>query len=164
MQGISEEDETKGLEAEIDSAIDRFFVDKNRHKPGIFQKKSSLPEDELFLSRPSNLSDEKKVGPSPLLESLDKMETHLLSLEWEITKENLRRTKEEVVALRENSREKPDVTRVVGLMERVLDRMIRREGDIRPSMIKFLLDAKDTVRLLLRQEIDGEINIYHQLA
>jgi len=143
-----------------------------------------LQEKEFFFSDPSEPSAEKKAPspchsepsyemeitfssssePSPLVESIDKMESQLLSLEWEITKENLRKTREEVAALRESSKENPDVSYVLGLMEKVLDRMIRREGDIRPPMIKFLLDAKETVKLLLREEASSAINTYKQLA
>jgi chemotaxis protein histidine kinase CheA len=49
-------------------------------------------------------------------------------------------------------------------MEKVLSHMIENEENIRPSWIKILLDSKETIKLLTRQEKGGEINIYKQLA
>jgi chemotaxis protein histidine kinase CheA len=92
------------------------------------------------------------------------MEAQLLSLEWDITEDKLEKTKEEVLALRELLKQKADITSILSDMEEVLDHMIKNEEDIRPSWIKFLLDSKETIKLLTRKETGGEINIYKQLA
>jgi archaellum component FlaC len=42
--------------------------------------------------------------------------------------------------------------------------MIKNEENIKPPWIKFLLDSKETIKLLMRKETEGEINIYKQLA
>jgi len=49
-------------------------------------------------------------------------------------------------------------------MEKLLIRMIKNDGNIRPPQIKFLLDSKETLKLLMNEETGGEINIYRQLA
>ena len=45
-------------------------------------------------------------APVPFLKSIEKMEAQLLSLEWEITEEKLKKTREEVLALRELLKQK----------------------------------------------------------
>ena len=166
MEKIIGEDDIKGLEEEIDSAVDRLFV----------EKKSNVAESlsiELPISEPSQepvkafnqeSSFHSSPEPLPFIESFEKMETQLLSLEWEITKENLEKTKEEVLSLRETLKERPDITSVLNLMEKVLIRMIKNEENIQPPQIKFLLDSKETIKLLMKKETKGEINIYKQLV
>jgi hypothetical protein len=92
------------------------------------------------------------------------MEAQLLSLEWEITEERLQKTREEVLALRELLKQKADITSILSDMEKVLSLMIKNEENIKPPWIKFLLDSKETIKLLMRKETEGEINIYKQLA
>lgn len=92
------------------------------------------------------------------------MEAQLLSLEWEISGEKLAKTQEAVNVLQHTLKQREDVRSVLGFMKDLLDRMRADEEDIHPPMIKFLLDAKETVKLLLRQETDKEIMIYKQLA
>ena len=166
MEKIFGEEDMKGLEEEIDSAVDRLFVGK----------KSNVAESlsiELPISEPSQepvkaFNQESSFHPSPeplpFIESFEKMETQLLSLEWEITKENLEKTKEEVLSLRETLKERPDITSVLNLMEKVLILMIKNEENIQPPQIKFLLDSKETIKLLMKKETKGEINIYKQLV
>jgi chemotaxis protein histidine kinase CheA len=85
-------------------------------------------------------------------------------LEWEISEEKLKKTREEILALRELLKEKPDLASILSDMEKVLSHMIENEENIRPSWIKILLDSKETIKLLARSETEGEINIYKQLA
>jgi chemotaxis protein histidine kinase CheA len=92
------------------------------------------------------------------------LETHLLSLEWEITRENLGRTVEQVLTLREDFKEAPDISVVLNRMVRVLNYMIQNEEGIRPHLIQFLLDSKETIKLLMRKEMGDDINIYKKLA
>ena len=226
------EDEFKGLEEEIDSAVDRLFVEKEREtEEGMIMKvtrsepsheaegkivfespirPSSKPipffrpeetietqpheaegkiDFESFI-RPSSkpipffrpeetietqpheaeqkIDRESFIRPSskplPIFRSGEKMETQLLSLEWEITKDNLQNTKEEVLALRRNMGEKPQITTILNWMEKILNRMIESEENISPSWIKFLMDSKETIKLLMRKETLNEIMIYKQLA
>jgi len=42
--------------------------------------------------------------------------------------------------------------------------MMKNEENIKPPCIKFLLDSKETIKLLMRKETEGEIDIYKQLA
>jgi chemotaxis protein histidine kinase CheA len=92
------------------------------------------------------------------------MEAQLLSLEWEISEEKLKKTREEIIALRELLKQKPDLSSILSDMEKVLSHMIENEENIRPSWIKILLDSKETIKLLARGETEGEINTYKQLA
>jgi hypothetical protein len=126
-----------------------------------------------FLSEPSygtekTFDSESSVRPPstpvPFLKSIEQMEAQLLSLEWEITDGKLKKTKEEVLALRELLKHKADIASILDYMERALSYMIQDEGNIRPPWIKFLLDSKDTIKLLMRKETEGEINTYKQLA
>jgi hypothetical protein len=256
MEKTMGEDEFKGLEEEIDSAVDRLFVEKKREREESFLKQSAPSEpsfntdtllkstrsepsfaadvllkstpseppfdidallkptesepsfaadallkstpseppfdidallkptesepsftaDALLKSTPSEPPFE--IGgeadtedsilfskkPPPFLKSGEMMETQLLSLEWEITKDNLENTKEEVLALRRIVREKPEIISILNLMEKVLNRMIENEESISPPLIKFLLDSKETIKLLMKNEMDREIDIYKQLA
>jgi len=102
--------------------------------------------------------------PIPFLKSIEQMEAQLLSLEWEISGDKLRKTKEEVLALRELIKQRADITSILSYMEKALNGMIQDEGNIHPPWIKFLLDSKDTIKLLMRKETEGEINTYKQLA
>jgi chemotaxis protein histidine kinase CheA len=160
------ENEIKGLEEEIDSAVDRLFVEKKGRSPESPVKKP--PDKEPVFKMEKDVDVESSIEPSspppPFSRSIEKMESQLLSLEWEITRENLGRTREEVAAFRESVREKPDVTSVLGLMEKVLDYMTKNEEKIEPPLVKFLMDSKETIRLLMKKETDRELSTYKQLA
>jgi hypothetical protein len=180
-KGMGEND-IKGLEEEIDSAVDRLFVEKKGGTPESVPKKSPAKEpskEPSYVKEPSyqmekDIDLESPVSPMspvqpssappPFLQSIEKMESQLLSLEWEITKENLGKTKEEVIALRETLKEKPDIRSVLNLMDKVLNYMVKNEDKIRPPLVKFLLDSKETVKLLMKKEADSEINTFKQLA
>ena len=179
MDKVLGENDIKGLEEEIDSAVDRLFVEKAGGSPETLSKPTPPPaptpppvkeqpfqiEKDFDFETPLPTPPPPAASPpSPGLKSIEKMEGQLLSLEWEISKENLRKTREEVLALRQSTKEKPDVTSVLGLMEKVLDYMARNEDKIKPPLVKFLMDSKDTLKLLMRKESDGELNIYKQLA
>jgi chemotaxis protein histidine kinase CheA len=166
MEKAMGENEIKGLEEEIDSAVDRLFVEKKGRSPESPVKKPTDEEPMFRLEKDVDL--ESPVQPSspapPFSRSIEKMESQLLSLEWEITKENLGKTREEVLAFRESVKEKPDITSVLGLMEKVLDYMIKNEEKIEPPLVKFLMDSKETIRLLMKKEADRERNTYKELA
>ncbi len=234
MDKVTEEEDFKGLDEEIDDAVDRLFIDnkmgsgkgfsmespvvKTPSKSFIEQlpvkspaseppmgptalepsmqspiseplTKSSVVEPsmkpsflepsyefelEKNLDLQTNLALEKNLEmertphpPPPPLQfskSIDNMEAQLLSLEWEITEDKLKKTREEILALRELLKQKPELASILSDMEKVLNHMIENEEDIRPSWIKILLDSKETIKLLTRNETEGEINIYKQLA
>ena len=207
MDKVTEEEDFKGLDEEIDDAVDRLFIDNKRgsgkrlsvespalknplksmiEEPSIKSSTSepsmeSLPVEPSMESpisesftkpsiaeppmKPSflepsyefelekNLPTEKNLDlettprppspPSPLLQfskSIDNMEAQLLSLEWEISDEKLKKTREEIIALRELLKQKPDLASILSDMEKVLSHMIENEENIRPSWIKILLD------------------------
>ncbi len=224
MDKVIEEEDFKGLDEEIDDAVDRLFIDNKNMRgaaksfsaesPVIKTPLKPVLEEPLTQSSPSkpsmkpiplepsvasSLSEalgeppiaepsmkpsflepsrefefEKNLdgeapphppsAPDPFSKSIENMEAQLLSLEWEITDEKLKKTREEILALRELLKQKPDFVSILSDMEKVLNHMIENEEDIRPSWIKILLDSKETIKLLTRKETGGEINIYKQLA
>jgi hypothetical protein len=211
MDKMMGEEDFKGLEEEIDDAVDRLFVEKKRGvvesflmesptiepplkspvsepsiKPPTFEPSTKSPvfepameslilepamepslsepsyDIEKYFDRESSLPPPS--APIPFLKSIEKMEAQLLSLEWEITGEKLKNTREEVLALRELLKQKDDISSILRDMEKVLNHMIKNEELIRPPWIKILLDSKETIKLLMKKETEGEINIYKQLA
>ena len=166
MEKTIAEDDIKGLEEEIDSAVDRLFVEKEiglaervRMEPSILE-----PSYEMEKKIDTGRSPHPPSKPLPLLESFEKVETHLLALEWEITEENIQNAKEAVLVLERMSEGKPDIISVLSLMEKILSHMLRNEENIGPQMIKFLLDSKETIKLLMQKESSSEISVYKQLA
>jgi hypothetical protein len=187
---------------EIDAAVERLFVEKKGGgveslllepeppepalKSAVLEPimepptleplaKSSILETPVtpsFLEPPHETArtfeSETPIRPSsppvPFLKSIEQMEAQLLSLEWEISEDKLRKTKEEVLALRELIKQRADITSILTYMEKALNEMIQDAGNIHPPWIKFLLDSKDTIKLLMRKEREGEINTYKQLA
>jgi hypothetical protein len=172
MDKVLGENDIKGLEEEIDSAVDRLFVEKTGGPAETISKPPQPPVKEQPFRVEKDFDFESTSAPppsppppaAPVFKSLEKMESQLLSLEWEINKENLGKTKEEVLALRQTLKEKPEVGSVLNLMDKVLDYMVKNEDKIRPPLVKFLMDSKETLKLLMRKEADSELNIYKQLA
>jgi len=95
---------------------------------------------------------------------MDRMEAQLLSLEWEISREKLEMTKKEVLTLREMLKQKAGAASILGRMENVLSKMISEEKEISPFLMKFLLDAKETIKLLMKEEGGREGEVYKELA
>jgi len=222
MDKVTEEEDFKGLDEEIDDAVDRLFINNKRGSGKSFSMESPIlktplkslieepsikspaskpsmepppleasmesPMSEPFIKpsvveppmKPSFLEPfyefelEKNLdletiphppsAPLQFSKSIENMEAQLLSLEWEITEEKLKKTREEILALRELLKQKPDLASILSDMEKVLSHMIENEENIRPSWIKILLDSKETIKLLTRNETKGEIPIYKQLA
>jgi hypothetical protein len=166
MEKIIGDNEIKGLEEEIDSAVDRLFVEKRK------ELEENLSTDSPIFEPSHEMAEESSVessfqpipAPLPLSKSIEKMEAQLLCLEWEVTKENIEKMKEEILALQKISKEEEEITTVLNLMDRVLDYMIKNERNIHPPLIKFLLDSKETIKLLMKKEGESEISIYQQLA
>ena len=172
MDKVLGENDIKGLEEEIDSAVDRLFVEKTGAPAESISKPPQPPakeqtfrvEKDFDFEGPSPPPPSPPPPAAPVFKPIEKMEGQLLSLEWEINKENLQKTKEEVLALRQTLKEKPEVGSVLNLMDKVLDYMVKNEDKIRPPLVKFLMDSKETLKLLMRKEADSELNIYKQLA
>ncbi len=174
MEKNLQEDEMKELEEEIDSAVDRLFVEKKG------ELSESLAQEPLPRSAPPDIparsvdlepasiptAPPPRPQPQPptYLKSIDYLEAQLLSLEWEITDEKLRKTQEAVTRLHEFLNQRADIGSVLTSMEGVLEQMVAGEENIHPPMIKFLLDAKETIKLLIREEAENEFGIYKQLA
>ena len=164
MEKTIGEDELKGLEQEIDFAVDRLFVEKGvTETPSTaspFWETSQGEEKSIPLEEASHLPS----GSSPFLKALEKMETQILSLEWEITKEELEKTKKEVNDFRNILKGEKDIVTVLNLMEKVLNHMLENEADINPPLVHFLLDSKDTIKLFVQKESSQEIKTNKHLV
>ena len=166
MDKSIEEEDIQGLEKEIDAAVDRLFVEKM-----IRPEESSLAKSPI-VSPPYGVEkkfEREKLSETPstspvLLKSIEKIESQLLSLEWEITKENIGKTRDEIVTLQKLSEGKPDLSIILNRMVEVLNFMSQNEEKILPPFIKFLLDSKETLKLLTREETEGEVNLYKKLV
>ena len=165
--------ESLPLEPSVESPIPEPFTKPSPAEPSM--KPSFLEPSYEFELEKSVFELEKNVvleptptppppAPVQFLKSIESMEAQLLSLEWEISEEKLKKTKEEILALRELLKQKPELALILSGMEKVLNHMLKNEEDIRPSWIKILLDSKETIKLLTRIETEGEINVYKQLA
>lgn len=166
MEKIFGEDEFKGIEEEIDSAIEKLFVEKNKASLDDSKQESLNYSNSYGMIQDLPPKDEyPKFESSPtFFNLLENMETQLLSLEWELTKENIERTRKEVLALKKISNDDPKILNTLEFMEKVLNSIVKGEEDVHPSMIKFLLDSKETVKLLMRKDASNDIEIYKQLA
>ena len=165
MEKTIGEDEIRSLEEEIDLAVDRLFVEKTRE----LMESPSMESQSVGAAYEMGKSEiEEPLHPpsEPLqsLKPLEKVETQLLSVEWEITKEGLEKTKKEVIDFRSMLKGKPDIASVLNLMEKVLNHMLKNEANIHPVLVKFLLDSKETIKLLMKKETISEIKIYKRLA
>jgi hypothetical protein len=152
--------------------VDRLFVEKKGSakesllvgSPTPLESPTPEPSYEQVKAPDRRTSVHSPSEPPPFIKLLEKMETQLLSLEWEITKENLEKTEEEILGLKEIMKDRPDIASVLNLMEKVLIHMNKNRENIKPPHVKFLLDSKETIKLLMRKETEGEINIYKKLS
>jgi hypothetical protein len=124
------------------------------------EKSAPEPEQDLFGEKPSRPLSVSAPVPDPM----EKIETQLLSLEWEITNEGIEKTKETIVELRRHWSGQPRILSVSQWMEKVLDSMLKSDANIRPPLITFLMDAKDTIKMLSQGGTTNESNIAKQLA
>jgi hypothetical protein len=150
----------------LEPSIDASFLESPTDSSTEFPIESSPLEPSYELEKIFDLGSplQPPSAPVPFLNSIEKMEAQLLSLEWEITEEKLEKAREEVLALCELLKQKADISSILRNMEKLLNHMIQNEENIEPPWIKFLLDAKETIKLLMRKETEGEINTYKQLA
>jgi hypothetical protein len=194
MDKMTGEEDLKGLEEEIENAVDRLFVEKRgggiesflMESPAIEPPSKSSKEEpstkppalkpsmgssilepaleslvlepsmenptfespmETSLLEPSyefesakdfNLESSPPPPPVPIpfLKSIEKLEAQLLALEWEITGEKLKKTREEVLALRELLKQRVDITPILSYMENFKP-YDWNEENIQPPWIKF---------------------------
>jgi hypothetical protein len=94
----------------------------------------------------------------------ERLETHLQSFKWGITKERIEETKEMVIHLQDQWKHEPEMTSISNRMGMALDFMVKGESTLQTPLVKFLTDAKDTLKLLMRREPEQELTLYKQLA
>ena len=131
----------------------------HEEEPSLVMRGQNMEQD-FFAEKPSPPSS----VPAPVSDPIERIETQLLSLEWEITNAGIEKTKEMVIDLRNRWSGQPEIISVSHRMERVLDFMLKSEANIHPPLIKFLMDAKDTIKMLSQKETTPEMKIYKQLA
>jgi hypothetical protein len=126
----------------------------------------SLPAEDWTAAPSTPAPSHHSVVPEPMeaRSSLERLEGQLLTLEWEINRENLEKTRQEVRLLKQRGEGGPQGTSILILMEKVLGRMMSHGDTISPALIKFLMDSKETLKLLLEKDGDGEIESLKRLA
>ena len=161
------EDDLKGLEKEIEAAVDRLFVEKGA-RPSLAKPTSAPPPNESFLKEEKETDWGMISPPSPkpvqLAKSLEGLETQLLSLEWEISQASLERTMEQALTLKDEFKEVPEITSVLNWMLKTLTYMIQNEDKIGPHLLQFLYDSKETLKVLMKKETENDIPIFKKLA
>jgi hypothetical protein len=98
------------------------------------------------------------------MKKMDQFEAQLLSLEWEITEEKIGKAIEETKALRPFFPQRDDLGPLLEGMEKVMEDMKADQTRIHPSMISFLLDGKETLKLMLREGDDPDLTLCQKLA
>lgn len=165
------EEDLKGLELEIDAAVDRLFVEKGGEPlkssaviPSISEPVLGMEKEvEWEIPAPDPVVPLNPVAPLTV-QPFEQLETQLLSLEWEITKENLVKTAKEVLEMKESFKENHAISSVLNRMLSVLNFMVKNEEGIQPHRIQLLLDSKETIKLLMRDESEEDIGIYKKLV
>jgi chemotaxis protein histidine kinase CheA len=89
--------------------------------------------------------------------NLENLETHLLSLEWEISPDFVNKIVSELGFLKEAYQNDRAVYEVVDKMNKVAHAIAGDAGNITPENLRFLLEAKDGVKLLI-EELKGKDN------
>lgn len=163
--------ELKGLERDIDHAIDSLFVEKGAGKekapPATAPKAAdgpvAPPEVELESAGQEVQSEQPSRGrksPSGAtdasMRNLENLETHLLSLEWEITPDFIDKIISELGFLKEAFRDNRAVLQVVDIMAEVAHSLADDQGNITPENLRFLLEAKDGIKLFCDELKDKE--------
>jgi hypothetical protein len=98
------------------------------------------------------------------LNPLEKLEAQVLSLEWEMTRENLKKAMEEVGVVKSLVKGDPQITSTLDFMGKIIQVMMKNEGDVPPPFVKFLLDAKETLKVFMKKEKDQETTTFKQLV
>lgn len=160
-----DDEDLKGLEREIEAAIDRLFVEKGGKAE---QNEGSIPPFSNVFSHKEREMEYQTVPKIPLppisSKPLERLEALLLSLEWEITKENIIKIGEEIAKLQKEWQRTHEISAVLQRMGDVITFMIQNEEKIGPHLIRLLTDAKETIKLLLRKEETEDLPIYKKLA
>jgi len=150
------------LSSEIEKSLGA--MEDSAPQPEVRPKPEEQPKLEPEIV-PSLIPAPSKVPePSSPPKSLEKLESQLLSLEWEITKENLEKARREIVILQQAFQAESDILSVLGFMEKVLKRMLTQGEKIGPSLMKFLMDSKETIKLFVKKETNEEVDLYRRLA
>ncbi len=159
------------LEAEIDQSIDRLLVEdegKKEEVPPTFPSVASPepvrpPEEELGepASRPlaETVSGRWEPGAQESdgpVRNLENLESHLLSLEWEISPDLIDKIISELGFLKETYGNDQALFQLFEVMGKVARSLADDEGNITPESLRFLLEAKDGIKLFCDELKDKE--------
>ena len=103
---------------------------------------------EREAEKPTEKTRPVAEGTDRSRQNLENLETHLLSLEWEISRELIEKIISELSFLKEGHRNDRAVFQVADVMDKVAHLLARDEGNITPENLRFLLEAKDGIKLL----------------
>ncbi len=166
MEKIFGEEEFKGLEEEIDSAIEKLFVEKKKTPDEDLNRDFMDPSYSYGMIQDisSKVSTNEYEKAPDFSSPFEKMETQLLSLEWELTRENIDKTRQEILSFQRIVKDEPQITKILEFMSKILSHISKNDENIQPTFIRFLLDSKETIKLLMRKDTINDIEVYKQLA
>lgn len=166
MEKIFGEEEFKGLEEEIDSAIEKLFVEKKKTPDEDLNRDFMDPSYSYGMIQDisSKVSTNEYEKAHDFSSPFEKMETQLLSLEWELTRENIDKTRQEILSFQRMVKDEPQITKILEFMSKILSHISKNDENIQPTFIRFLLDSKETIKLLMRKDRVNDIEVYKQLA
>lgn len=171
-QGISEKEKHIIIETPI---LEKAFMDRPVPPPSpaverdsftenVSRQSVSVPADENLPPLIRSRDDRKELPRQEVPDCIERLESQLLCLEREITEETIEKARVTVADLRNRWGDRTEIVSVSKRMETILDSMSKNERDIYPPSIKFLMDAKETIRIVTQNEPDQDQTRYKQLA
>jgi hypothetical protein len=169
MEKPTRQEDVDSLDEEIDSTIDRLFVEKKEVLTEELPIEPFLVPSAVNTEVPANASDHNSPSEPapesvPFSKSMEKLEAQLLSLEWDVATENLLRAKEEITALKNITNKDPQINSVLDKMDELLDLTMKNVENISPTQRKLLLDSMETIKLLSETETVPAVSIFKRLA
>ncbi|NIO05251.1 MAG: hypothetical protein GTN74_11770 [Proteobacteria bacterium] len=159
------------LEQEIDRSIDRRFVEDEQGGDKVSSKAPSTgspeptgasemdrvsPAPDSGIERPSGTEEPVSRETDGPTRNLENLETHLLSLEWEISSDLIDKIISELGSLKEAYGKDRSLLQLFEVMGEVAHSLADDAGNITPENLRFLLEAKDSIKLFCNELQDKD--------
>ena len=125
-------------------------------EPNPSETELSAPDQAMELEMPPAEQERVVEAPDRATRNLENLETHLLSLEWEISPDLIDKIISELGFLKDTYKNNHAVFQVIDVMGKVARSLADDEGNITPESLRFLLEAKDGIKLLGEELRDKE--------
>ncbi|MBW2122123.1 MAG: CheW domain-containing protein, partial [Deltaproteobacteria bacterium] len=125
------------------------------HGGEVPHKEISPDTDAIEVTSPPMEQEPLSPSDEGISRNLENLETHLLSLEWEISRDLIDKIIGELGFLKQAYRDNQPVFHVVDIMGKVARSLADDEGNITPENLRFLLEANKSIRLL-SDELKGK--------